>query len=340
MKKKGLIISTVVMVVVLIASLTTATYAWFTTSAKTSIDGFDVSVAAGNVMNIGLNKQGYTSYSAQATADNFVSGACTYVPDPTKGKFAAGYWTGEVDSLGATISHNILWSSQDKAVGFSSDETVGTAAANATFANTKFITQPSWTHVVKANGDSTKFTGNADYANANISDTGTNGDYVYMFLGAQPTKAIETGTNKFYVVIQPQGNGTTNGMAAAVHVAYKLNAADTWSDIDFSAVAHDGNKKYSDPKAGNSAVIFGDYHDATGMTGGTYSAETGKTTFSGAVAIEIGLTEWDGTGAAPLDQIQLVIYLAGADSDCVDAAKNGSVKIGLFFGAQEVKVGG
>lgn len=29
MKKKGLIISTVVMVVILIASLTTATYAWF-----------------------------------------------------------------------------------------------------------------------------------------------------------------------------------------------------------------------------------------------------------------------------------------------------------------------
>ena len=33
MKKKGLIISTVVMVVVLIASLTTATYAWFTAAS-------------------------------------------------------------------------------------------------------------------------------------------------------------------------------------------------------------------------------------------------------------------------------------------------------------------
>ena len=103
MKKKGLIISTVVMVVVLIASLTTATYAWFTTSASTSIQGFDVSVAAGNVMNIGLNKQGYTAYSASATPDNFVSGACEYVADPTNGQFAAGYWTGEVESLGSTI---------------------------------------------------------------------------------------------------------------------------------------------------------------------------------------------------------------------------------------------
>lgn len=150
MKKKGLIISTVVMVVVLIASLTTATYAWFTTSASTSIQGFDVSVAAGNVMNIGLNKQGYTTYSASATPDNFVSGACEYVADPTNGQFAAGYWTGEVESLGSTITHNIKWSTQNKAVGFSSDATVGTDAKNATFANTKLITQTGWTHAVKA----------------------------------------------------------------------------------------------------------------------------------------------------------------------------------------------
>lgn len=340
MKKKGLIISTVVMVVVLIASLTTATYAWFTTSASTSIQGFDVSVAAGNVMNIGLNKQGYTTYSASATPDNFVSGACVYAADPTNGQFAAGYWTGEVESLGSTITHNIKWSTQNKAVGFSSDATVGTDAKNATFANTQLITQTGWTHAVKANGDSTKFTGNAEYASANIGAGDTNGDYVYMFLGAQPTKAIQTGTNKLYVVIQPQGNGTTNGMAAAIHVAYKLNGVTSWNDVDFSTVAKEGNKKYSDPKAGNTAVIYGDYHDAAGMQNGTYSEGTKQTTFTGAVVVEISLNDWDGTGNAPLDQIQLVIYLAGADTDCVDAAKNGTVKIGLFFGAQEVQIAG
>ena len=72
MKKKGLIVATIVMVLVLAVSLTTATYAWFTTSDSTSIEGFNLTVVAGNAMNIGLNKQGYTSYSAGATADNFV----------------------------------------------------------------------------------------------------------------------------------------------------------------------------------------------------------------------------------------------------------------------------
>ena len=61
------------MVVVLIASLTTATYAWFTTSASTSIQGFDVSVAAGNVMSIGLNKQGYTEYNPDANTSKYCS---------------------------------------------------------------------------------------------------------------------------------------------------------------------------------------------------------------------------------------------------------------------------
>ena len=90
MKKKGLIISTVVMVVVLIASLTTATYAWFTTSETTSIEGFNVSVAAGNVMNIGLNSSTITAYNSNATPDMFFSGDCAY-NGGAEGQFAAGY---------------------------------------------------------------------------------------------------------------------------------------------------------------------------------------------------------------------------------------------------------
>ena len=54
MKKKGLIISTVVMVVVLIASLTTATFAWFTAETQTKIDGFDIEVAAGSAVVVGF----------------------------------------------------------------------------------------------------------------------------------------------------------------------------------------------------------------------------------------------------------------------------------------------
>ncbi len=337
MKKKGLIISTVVMVVVLIASLTTATYAWFTTSASTSISGFDVSVVAGNVMNIGLNAENYTSYSPGASPDNFVSGACTYVDDTTSGLFGGGYWTGEVESLGSTITHNINWGEQDMAVGFSTDDGVDTDVTKATFANTGLISAASWKRAIKANGDATKFKGNPEYANANGATGGDKGDFVYMFLGAQATKQIQDDTNYLYVVIQSQGSGTTNGIASAIHVAYKLNGATSWTDVDYSTKAATNHGKYSQSRAENTAVIYGNYASAPGFQNGTYSDTTKQTTFTGAVAVPIKLSNWDTTNGAALDQIQLVIYLAGSDEDCIDAAKNGSVKIGIFFGAQAVE---
>ena len=335
MKKRGLIVATIVMVLVLAVSLTTATYAWFTTSTSTSIDGFTLSVTAGNVMNIGLNKQGYTAYDPDATGDNFVSGACVYLPGDGAGTIDTGYWSGEVTGLSSTITHDILWGAQSKAVGFSSDANVDVAATNATYANTKFASQTGWTRIIKGNGSSTKLD-SQEYAYANINKTGgennyKSGDFVYLFLGAQPTKAIMAGTNKLYVVVQVQGQGNTIGMASAIHVAYKLNSASTWTDKD----VWDG-KHYSDSKAGNSIAIYGDYSGSQQILNGTYNAGTLKTTFPNAAVIEINLSEYtDATAAAPLDQIQLLIYIAGYDSDCIDMAKAGQIGIGIFFGAQE-----
>ena len=341
MKKKGLIISTVVMVVVLIASLTTATYAWFTTSDTTSIQGFNVSVTAGNVMSIGLNSNSLNGYNPTATPDMFVSGSCTYTGGDA-GQFATGYWTGST-GLGATVEHDIAWSNQSKAVGFSKLADAA-AATTATDSNTGLITHADWNKIIAANGERGKIDSQtARFAIANKketadSDKSTNGDFVYMFLGAEPTTALTAGTNKLHVVIQPQGSGTTNGMAAAIHVAYKVNGATTWTDMDFSTAAKKDYGAYNSARNGNSAVINGDVTgDPTqGFNNvGTYDATKKTTTIGSAVSIDIPLTEYtDANAAAPLDQIQLVIYIAGADPDCFDSAKNGTIKIGLFFGAQ------
>ena len=342
MKKKGLIVATIVMVLVLAVSLTTATYAWFTTSDSTSIEGFNLTVVAGNAMNIGLNKQGYTSYSAGATADNFVSGECEYVADTTPGQFAGGYWTGTVASLSSTVEHNIYFGDLEKAVGFTTaDEITG-----ANFSNTKTYAD-GYKHVVKGSGDSVASLTQVDYAIANRNGTGTTqnpadrGDYVYMFLGAQPTKALQAGTNKLYIVVQVQGAGSTIGMASAVHVAYNKNGTG-WKDVDvFGADDPETTgtvegKHYKDAKAGLTAEVYGDYSDGFGTDTGAYNSGTKKTTFQNAQVVVIDLTEYtDVTQAAPLDQIQLLIYVAGADSDCNDMSKAGQIGIGIFFGAQE-----
>ena len=73
MKKKGLIISTVVMVVVLIASLTTATYAQFSTQAEAKIENISITTTSTEGLQIGVittNKETYTS--------GYTNGTITY----------------------------------------------------------------------------------------------------------------------------------------------------------------------------------------------------------------------------------------------------------------------
>ena len=65
MKKKGLIISTVVMVVVLIASLTTATYAWFTSADAVKVDSINLNVKSSAKVQVGVRvneTKGYDGY--------------------------------------------------------------------------------------------------------------------------------------------------------------------------------------------------------------------------------------------------------------------------------------
>lgn len=57
----------------------------------------------------------------------------------------------------------------------------------------------------------------------------------------------------------------------------------------------------------------------------------GKTVINNAAAYAIDLPA---TAVGAIDQLELVIYLAGSDSDCVDAAKGVTVKVAIFFSAQ------
>ena len=336
MKKKGLIVATIVMVLVLAVSLTTATYAWFTNTAATSIDGFTLSVTANNVVNIGLNKQGYTTYSAGASGDSFVSGTVNYKPGTSAqaGTISAGYWEGTVEGLSATIDQDILWGAQSMAVGFST----GANAAAATYSNTGYADNEGWQTIVKANGTTTSMeTAELAYANINNDNSpATNGDFVHMFLGVQPTKFLQDGTNQLYIVVQAQGAGTTLGMATAIHVAYKVNGDSEWTDVDVfdkenTKAANDYH--YNNLKTATSATITGLYGNGMGTGNGTEDTEHNQTTFAGAAVVAIPLSNYS-EGAAPLDQVQILIYIAGADEDCRDEAKAGQIGIGIFFGAQ------
>lgn len=88
MKKKGLIISTVVMVVVLIASLTTATYAWFTSQAQATVDDLTITTEAAQGLQIAMTGE------EGSITKGLYSGALRYENNA---------WSGDSDTWGTYL---------------------------------------------------------------------------------------------------------------------------------------------------------------------------------------------------------------------------------------------
>ena len=321
MKKKGLIISTVVMVVVLITALTTATYAWFTTSNVTSISGFDVSVVSSNAVNIGLKST--CKYEAEVTDQSFVTGDCTFAAGDA-GALGTGGWTGET-GLSATVNHNITWGPQSKAVGVS---TAVTKATDATLTSTGLWTKENGAKAIAANIEKNK-DGNEVLSNQTFAVANT--DYAYFFLGAQPTKELASSE---LVILVDTTQSTNVGILSALHVAYRLNSDGTWTDVDiFGEDVKDEHGKVTTPGihySQKSALLDSNLSDTQKTA---YKATYGKDAVAkGLRAFAItGLT----TDAEKIDQIEIVIYLAGDDSDCRDAAKGSKGEISMFFNVVE-----
>lgn len=237
--------------------------------------------------------------------------------------------------MSPTIEHNINWGTVTKAVGVSSAD----ALASANIGNTKtFTEQSNGGLMVAANlgekagadfGEKTEALANG-YGVA--GDEQATADYAYLFLGVSPSKTLKANTNKAYVIVQTSGNGSTVGLSSAIHVAYRLNGknkeqtATTWTDVDVFGNVHHGaaraNQKAEIPF--DASVLKTSLDNVGNYTQGTTVIP--NATF---LAIDLPATE-----VGVIDQLELVIYLAGSDSDCVDAAKGVTVKVAIFFSAQ------
>ena len=334
MKKKGLIISTVVMAVVLIASLTTATYAWFTVSDKTTISGFNVEVVSGNAVNIGV-KNVY-GFADTPNADMFKYGNVTYTAG-TPGVLGTGSkWEGDFTGLGATITHDIVWGSQSKAVGAifevaanketTAKSSYGTisAKANSTAVENKQV----YINAANQSADP-NLLANVTPAKANKSgtvDNVTSGDYVHMLLGVNPAKELTS--NELVLVLDGSAYAGQNiGMLAAVHVAYRTRIGTTtsaWQEKEF--FTGESGASYNSSLSAY-ANKFNDNQKKAYNTAFNATAPTSK---AGVVVID-GLS----TGADDIDQIEFIIYIDGTDPDCRDEAKGPSGEIKIFFNAVE-----
>ena len=345
MKKKGLIISTVVMVVVLIASLTTATYAWFTVSNKTTIEGFNVQVVAGNAVNIGVKTDNKHKTTGIVDSD-FMSGTVKWTNrQPGTIGETAGSWSDGTIGLSSQLQHQIKWGAQTKAVGaiVGTENTLSKDSRQYGFIGTGTFNKKQHTGLATSLADNNKVFLNAAnldkgttllqptaaYANVGQGTTGdnteVNGDYAYLFLGASPTKALQKNT-LIIMLDATNSTGTNVGILGAVHVAYRITKQNgettAWVEEEFFPNAA-FNSKLEDQTITwetGEAEAYG-----VAFASGTQTV-TAPTTKAGIIRIrDLSMGQND------IDQIEIIVYLAGSDADCVDSGKNASGDIKIFF---------
>ena len=340
MKKKGLIISTVVMVVVLIASLTTATYAWFTETSTVTVDSIGFGVNAGADLVIGLSKT--NDFVTTPTQAAFFSGETNYKPGSTFN--AQGEWDGTVNALASNID-----------LGGLTLQGIKKAVGTGTFTGTAGSTYDGTTNSIKpgTNLDGTADTAfsNANYKTGMIKAEGQatsvdaktidrawkQFDYLDVVIGVQAAKANLTSMT-CYVTVNP-GTASIIGMNAAIHVAYEVvkpgaTATKTLEDKDIYGDAKFGNAPNSITNtAYNEAKnAYDTAHDMTSTGMLCLGGEAGVTLNQGAITLPITLdTSAEGIDVNGIYQIHLVVYIAGFDSDCLEAAKGVTSTIYITF---------
>jgi hypothetical protein len=352
MKKKGLIVATIVMVLVLAVSLTTATYAWFTNEGSATVDAINFTVASAADIVIGVEKDNEIDTTSPASASNFYSDATNYS--------AAGTWTGTTNNLGLSISHDVDLRGMTKAIySFNSvtqSEGVYTGGEMTTYNRTTVATQnnvilshgqqitqginPSATYIMKANGNGNTISYNSmattqkngyTYNNGE-SDVTVPGDYLDIAFGAAASSANVYAFGCLVYVKPTQG--TTLGLNAAIHVAYTFDDT-TWKEIDVYG-ANTSSTTRASMTAPTAPYLT---YETTNYPFKVACATTGSTNFDGAVAgdayvyipLYAGASRTSYATQNEIKQVRVVIYICGPDSDCVTSGTGVGATINLEF---------
>ena len=338
MKKKGLIISTVVMVVVLIASLTTATYAWFSVNPEATINDIVIETQASTGLEIAayhIGDSGIELYSGDVTLQGVVD----------QGR----YW-------GATDPGDY-----GSAVSMTAGEGENTLIKNI------YATSGNGTEMFVNSADLQALKGGKP---ENLAAAVENKNYFALDF---TLRASSDGT--IYIKelsITPTGTGVKQNMAGSLRVALfatdpsdtAITQAQTWTPATNGKFCYDpyGTKKY----VGGSWV-----DDAT--PGKVYAKQAGAYTAEGTMSTELLSATWNGKYiTAPVDSafnngiqpltatynslsaattahsqyeiaeitagqmtyLRLVVWFDGEDEACITSFAGGGAKVEINFGLE------
>lgn len=319
MKKKGLIISTVVMVVVLIASLTTATYAWFTASGSASVSDITFKVSAASDLVIGVSKNNSIVTSPQWAS--FVSDETEYNATVSAGN--RGTWTGVTDGLGLSVNTGLQLDGISKAV-YTFKNVTG-EGTEMTGTPTDY-TKGEGTSVTKGfdvNETALLASGNGSTISAGTYEAAVrNTNYLDVVFGVS---AAKSDVLSFGCLVTIDNNNTSSslGMNAAIHVAYSFDGT-TYTELDVY-----GSSRAGDPISG--LTVPSTPKATIGEKNVPYESKTITGFAKGDATVWIPLqnaddaTSYAKTGIEGLKQLHLIIYICGPDSDCVTNAEASSL---------------
>ena len=345
MKKKGLIVATIVMVLVLAVSLTTATYAWFTATSLVEVDTINFTVATAADLVIGVKSDNKLADEEETTAADYYSGDTVYT---IGGTFKdPGTWLGAFNSLGSEINLNGLeFENLSQAVGtgtytgatpgsYNQETKVYTPGSLGGTADTAWSDTNYATGMIQANGQG------ASVDEDTIDTAWKNVHYLDVVIGVQATKSnLESMT--CYVTINPTAGNAIIGMNAAIHVAYRVvapgAAVGAFTDQDIYGTTN----KYSTQPSAITNTVYNDakeaYDEAKGVssTGLTcIGGASGVVLNDGAITFPITIASGGSISITDIYQVQLVIFIAGYDTDCLEGAKGVGSQIIITFAGVE-----
>jgi len=312
MKKKGLIIATIVMVLVLAVSLTTATYAWFTTSASTKVDQIAVNIAAASAVNVGVTSTYNSQDSQQYMYDAInVSGASNNTVSYAEG----------TSGLGSSLS--IPAFNLGTAVGTTTDTSAYGTTIDGTFnpANTIFAAKVN----TSAPGYSSSTAGSPDTTDSSVAKA--NIDYIDLRMGATAAKA---GVQGIFATVKVKTTGTakTLKMVAALH--FYVKAGDQTVEFDLFGNATNNTPITSAGMSGLTAPI---------ANAVTYAVEDNQATatfsffIAGAKAYASSGTDLYSATNPVIYPFEVYSYVWGPDPACISSATGCGCTIDIEFGA-------
>ena len=313
------------MVVVLIASLTTATYAWFTADGAASVTDIGFGVQASSDLVIGLSK---TNTVLKTGVDNskFVSDG-TVFNAPTDAN-TRGTWTTTSggDGLGLKIDTGLQLTNVTQAV-YSFNGTGGSDANKWAGYNQDTYTRGTdvtkvtagmniGNTVLKAKGNGSDIT-NDSRVKANMNGWGegvdaVTGDYLDVVFGV---KAQKNNVKAYGCLITvTNNNGNSVGLSAALHAKWSTTGeADSYTEVDLYKNYTCGQATTGMAKPSNAEIKIG---EKTYTYVGQKENKQGDATYFIPLDAVENIADSLGTTDSDIKQLHLIIYLCGPDGDC------------------------